>query len=132
MSKPELTLNHIEIDSRTCVVLMSHNYHYDLEVLKLLIPQIEIPYIGILGPLKKWQKMQDDLESQGFEITQKLLHKIHAPVGLDLAAETPAEIGLSILAEIQAVITKSSAQPLKNKKQPIHERIDSNFKTTAS
>ena len=54
VSKPEQTLENIEIDNRSCFVLMSHNYNYDLAVLKLLLAQKMIPYIGILGPLKKY------------------------------------------------------------------------------
>ncbi len=128
VSKPEKTLENIEIDQRSCFVLMSHNYNYDLAVLKLLLDEQKIPYIGILGPLKKYQRMQDDLKEDGFELKDEILKKIHAPVGLEIGAETPAEIGLSILSEIQSVLTGKSARPLKEKSSPIHEKSNSQFK----
>ncbi len=128
VTQPEKTLETITIDSRTCFVLMSHNYNYDLAVLKLLLPKEEIPYIGILGPLKKYERMCADLKAEGFVLTDQILNKIHAPVGLEIGAETPAEIGLSILAEIQAVLTGSSGRPLKEKQTSIHEHDACNFK----
>ncbi len=128
ISKPEETLRNIEIDSRSCFVLMSHNYNYDLSVLKLVLADDRIPYIGILGPKKKYEKMLDDLEKEGFELKFEVLNKIHAPVGLEIGAETPAEIGLSILSEIQSVLTGNSARPLREKAAPIHEKKDNQFK----
>lgn len=128
VSKPEKTLENIEIDNRSCFVLMSHNYNYDLAVLKLLKVKNEIPYIGILGPRKKYKRMLDDLAEEGFELNEEILNKIHAPVGLEIGAETPAEIGLSILAEIQSVLTGKNGRPLKEKMSPIHEKKDNRFK----
>lgn len=125
VTRPEEALQHIKIDERTCFALMSHNYHYDLAVLKLLLTKKEVPYIGILGPLKKWQRMREDLENEGIRISKEDENRIHAPIGLELGAETPAEIGLSILAEIQAVLTASSAKFLKHKNSPIHKRTTS-------
>lgn len=127
VSEPEKTLENISIDTRTCFVLMSHNYNYDLAVLKLLWDK-EIPYIGILGPQKKYDRMLKEFEEEGIQISNETRKKIHAPVGLELGAETPAEIGLSILAEIQAVLTGKSARPLKEKAAPIHEKKDNRFK----
>ncbi|WP_339658617.1 XdhC family protein [Flavobacterium frigidarium] len=120
VSKPEDTLQNINIDKRTCFALMSHNYQYDLAVLKLLLKQDSVPYIGILGPLKKYLRMQDDLLEEGVIIKESVKNKIHAPIGLEIGAETPAEIGLAILAEIQSVLTKTAAKPLKKKATPIH------------
>ena len=125
VSRPEETLENIEIDERTCFALMSHNYNYDLAVLKLLLNKRAVPYIGILGPLKKWERMKNDLDHAGIQISNVDEDRIHAPIGLELGAETPAEIGLSILAEIQAVLTASSAKSLKYKNSPIHERTTS-------
>ncbi|MCB7480163.1 XdhC family protein [Christiangramia sediminis] len=128
VSKPEETLSKIRIDARTYFVLMSHNYNYDLAVLKLLIGKNEIPYIGILGPKKKFDRMLTYLKKDGFQLNDEILNKIHAPVGLEIGAETPAEIGLSILAEIQSVLTGKSAKPLKQKKTPIHDKKENHFK----
>ncbi|NMM48303.1 XdhC family protein [Marinigracilibium pacificum] len=129
VSKPEETLDNISIDGRSYFVLMSHNYNYDLAVLKLLIYNETIPYIGILGPKKKFTRMVDELKSEGIEIMTSVLNKIHSPVGLQLGAETPAEIGLSILSEIQSVITNTNARFLKDKDGPIHDSVENHFNT---
>ena len=128
VSKPEQTLENIEIDDRSCFVLMSHNYNYDLAVLKLLLPQKMVPYIGILGPLKKYKRMLTDLGEEGFNLKKENIENIYAPVGLELGAETPAEIGLSILAEIQSVLTGKDARSLREKSSPIHEKKANQFK----
>ncbi len=128
VSKPERILENIQLDNRSYFVLMSHNYNYDLRVLKLLLAVKTIPYIGILGPMKKYQRMLKDLEQQEFDLKHDDLNKIYAPVGLEIGAETPAEIGLSILAEIQSVLTGKTARPLREKSSPIHEKGDFQFK----
>ena len=128
VSKPEQTRENIEIDNRSCFVLMSHNYNYDLAVLKLLLAQKMIPYIGILGPLKKYQRMLTELGEEGFDLKREDVNNIYAPVGLEIGAETPAEIGLSILAEIQSVLTGKNARSLREKSSPIHEKKDNQFK----
>ncbi|WP_108246180.1 XdhC family protein [Muricauda brasiliensis] len=127
VTKPEETLKNINIDQRTCFVLMSHNYNYDLEVLKLLLGNAETPYIGILGPLKKYNRMLNELADEDIEVSKEDLAKIHAPVGLEIGAETPAEIGLAILAEIQSVLTNKGARPLKQKTEPIHDVTENQF-----
>ncbi|MDR5590510.1 XdhC family protein [Christiangramia sp. SM2212] len=128
VTRPEDTLANIRIDERSCFVLMSHNYNYDLAVLKLLLNENQVPYIGILGPLKKYQRMQDDLKTEEIRLSEDNLKKIHAPVGLEIGAETPAEIGLSILAEIQSVLMNKEARPLKEKNEPIHDKNEFRFK----
>jgi len=127
VAKPEETLQNIKIDNRTCFVLMSHNYNYDLAVLKLLLGRSEIPYIGILGPLKKYNRMLNELVDDGIEVSKGDLNKIHAPVGLEIGAETPAEIGLSVLAEIQSELKNKNARPLKQKTEPIHDKEVNQF-----
>jgi hypothetical protein len=72
--------------------------------------------------------MQNDLEHEGFDLSKEMMNKIHGPIGLEIGAETPAEIGLSILAEIQSVLTKTPARPLKEKLEPIHKKKNNQFK----
>ncbi|MCG9793848.1 XdhC family protein [Flavobacterium algicola] len=124
VSNPEQVLENVDIDNRSCFVLMSHNYNYDLAALKVLLLEEQIPYIGILGPLKKYNRMQDDLRKGGLYLDNSVKDKIHAPIGLEIGAETPAEIGLAILAEIQSVLTNSSGRPLREKLVPIHKESE--------
>jgi len=128
VSEPERILDNIPVDQRTAFVLMTHNYQYDLSVLKLLLNQPEILYIGILGPKKKYQRMLDELKDQGVQLTREQIAKIYAPVGLDLGAETPAEIGLSILSEILAVLNNAGTDHLRERINPIHDKSNYAFK----
>jgi xanthine dehydrogenase accessory factor len=105
----------------TACVLMSHNYEYDRDVLKKLI-RTETPYIGIMGPRKRFDKMRNEFDSQGIEFTESHTSRIHSPIGLDIGAEAPDEIALSIVAEIQGRFANRPGGFLKNKNTPIHER----------
>lgn len=129
VTNPKSILDSIEINERTAFVLMTHNYNYDLAVFRLLLKEETIPYIGILGPNKKYRKMLDDLESAGIRLSDMQSAKVYAPVGLQIGAETPAEIGLSILSEIQVVLSGSEVRHLKEISGPIHEKDQYEFKT---
>lgn len=114
-------LDNLTLNENTVCVVMSHNYHYDLSVVKQLL-DTDVQTIGILGPKKRWEKMVDELSSQGLTLSPEDLEKIYSPIGLDIGAETPEEIAISIIAEIQAILTKSNSTPLRTKKGTIHER----------
>lgn len=111
----------IDIDEYTAVVLMSHDYKTDLELLKKYI-QLDIPYLGLLGPKKRMLKMQEALNNDGIAIDLAMLSNLHSPVGLDIGAESPEEISLAIAAEIIAVFRERDGGFLKNRKGSIHER----------
>lgn len=105
----------------TACVLMSHNYEYDRDVLKKLAAS-EAPYIGILGPRKRFDKMLEEFSLAGLELSQEQIQRVHSPIGLDIGAEAPDEIALSIIAEIQTVFSNRSGGFLKNRLGPIHLR----------
>jgi len=136
VAKPEQVLEQITIDQQTVFVLMTHNYHYDLSMLRYLIEK-EVPYIGSLGPKKKLDRMLNELKEEGVELTEREVNIIYGPSGLDIGAETPQEIALSILAEIKAVLAGRKGQPLRDIADAIHPRavhlkqsdsVDSNVK----
>jgi xanthine dehydrogenase accessory factor len=113
-AKPEEALKQVAIDNWTVAVLMTHNYNYDLSMLRQL-SKIDIKYIGALGPKKKLQRMLDDLNEEGEAVTPDKLNVIFGPTGLDIGSETPEEIALSIVSEIKAVLSGSSGTSLKFK-----------------
>ncbi len=129
VAKPEKVLDQIQVDHRTVFVLMTHNYNYDLAMLKALL-KVETPYIGSLGPRKKLDRMLEELSLQGIHPSPAQLNKIFGPVGLDLGAETAEEIALSILSEIKAVLSDRNASPLRNSGEFIHSRAE--LKITSS
>lgn len=113
--KPEKLLSQISVDEHTAFVLMTHNYNYDLALLDDLL-KIDVPYIGVLGPKKKLNRMLDELR---IDSEEKISH-VHGPVGLDIGAETAEEIAIAIIAEIKAIFTNSTGAALKEKTSPIH------------
>ena len=106
-------------DEQTFCILMTHNYNYDLAVLKELLPS-PCRYIGLLGPKKRSERMLAELAEGGFVPDAAQLAKIYSPVGLDLGAETAEEIAISIIGEIKAVIAGRKGTFLREKETPIH------------
>ncbi|MEO1654996.1 MAG: XdhC family protein, partial [Bacteroidota bacterium] len=113
----------VDINDYTAAVLMSHSFKYDLAILKELL-KTDIPYIGILGPKKRFEKMKDALNEAGIMLREADLERIHNPIGLDLGAETPEEIALSIVSEIQAKFRNRPGSFLKYKEGFIHDRVE--------
>ncbi len=130
-AKAAEVLNHVYIDSRTVFVLMSHNYNYDLGILKALLNK-DISYIGILGPHKKMKMMMEELAEEGITLSEQQKEAIHGPVGLDIGAETAEEIAVSIIAEIQSKLSAASAASLRTKEDAIHSRADLLIKNPAT
>jgi len=121
VGKPSEVLQQIVTDDRTAFVLMTHNYNYDLAIFKLLL-QTRIGYIGTLGPKKRMETMLADLQEEGMSITTELTENIYGPTGLDIGAEAPEEIALSILAEIKAVMAAHPGGYLRLRQAGIHSR----------
>ncbi|MEO8885184.1 MAG: XdhC/CoxI family protein [Mucilaginibacter sp.] len=120
IAKPEQALAQLNIDKRTVFVLMTHNYNYDMAMLKQLLP-LQLTYVACLGPKKRLDRMLDELRDEGLNITDEQLESIYGPAGLDIGAETSDEIALSILSEMQAVLKKRRGTPLREK-AIIHNR----------
>jgi xanthine/CO dehydrogenase XdhC/CoxF family maturation factor len=125
-----LRLGPVEAAAEACAasesgyaVLMSHHFERDREALRALLGT-GAPYIGLLGPRRRADKMLADLHADGWRPRPvdlaSALARVHAPVGLALGAETPAEIALSVVAEIQAVRAQAKGGFLRDKRGAIH------------
>lgn len=108
----------LETDIHTVALLMTHNFEYEAVVLEKLTSCM-IPYIGILGPKRKTEKLIQRLETKGIQVYPE---NIYAPMGLDIGAEGAEEIALSILGEVKAVLAKKQGTFLRDKNGPIHEQ----------
>ena len=110
----------VTISADDAVVLMTHNYPRDISILASLRHQPQ--YLGILGPRLRTRQLLAEV-SAGSEAA---MHRwdVHAPVGLYIGAESPEEIALAIVAEIQAAVRGASAGFLRDRSGPIHERAD--------
>jgi xanthine dehydrogenase accessory factor len=92
----ELT-KHMNINEGTAVVLATRNHQVDISGLPEILAK-PIGYIGVISSKRRWKLTREQLIDSG--VNKDVLKKIHAPVGLDIKAETPEEIAISILAEI--------------------------------
>ncbi|HVJ50249.1 XdhC family protein [Desulfitobacterium sp.] len=87
------------IDQNTYVVIVTRGHRYDqLCVEAVLNTPVQPAYIGMIGSRRKVAAIMDALKENG--TPEELLNKVYAPIGLDIGAQTPEEIALSILAEI--------------------------------
>jgi xanthine dehydrogenase accessory factor len=93
--------------SSTFVVLTAHDYKYDLPVLKVVLPAKPV-YVGLLGSKRRGKAIKEFLKDGGMDKT--LLEQLHVPTGLDIGADTAAEIALSILAEAVAIKSGKSGR----------------------
>lgn len=101
-------------------VVMTHHYVHDVPVLRELLKR-PLAYIGLLGPRKRGERILRDLRNEGSTFADTEIERLHSPVGLDLGAETPEEVALSIIAEIRAVLAGRDGRPLRERNQPIHD-----------
>ena len=112
------------LPDRSFALLMTHNYYYDLAALRLLLAA-PTPYIGLLGPRKKYLRLLEDLTKTIPDAAERLRPRLHSPIGLNLGAETSGEIALAVVAEIQAVLAARPAGFLRDSPDPIHPRLAS-------
>ena len=111
----------LALDGDTLALVMTHNYLRDLEWLEMLLPS-PVRYLGLLGPRRRTDQLLVDLREKGIAPSPEQIERLYAPVGLDIGSEGPAEVALSILAEMQAVMTRHRGGHLRERKRPIHQR----------
>jgi xanthine/CO dehydrogenase XdhC/CoxF family maturation factor len=116
---PSEIATRVAFDAHTFAVIMTHHYVHDLPLLRALLP-LDLPYLGLLGPRKRAEKLLADLAAGGFHPTPAQRSTLHAPVGLDLGGDTPEAVALSMLAEMQSVLEGRDAAPLHRRTRPIH------------
>ena len=111
-----------KINEETAVVLMTHSYVKDLQFLYAL-KETRPVYIGLLGPSNRRERMLNDLMEKYPDIDVSFFDRVYGPTGLNIGAETPQEIALSICAEILSVIRGQEPQSLKDKTGRIHYNL---------
>lgn len=99
---------HIPQGPRVAVVLMTHNYESDMEILKSM-GQYRIGYLGCLGPQVRFVKMQKDLLAfHDCILSPQLLQVAHAPAGIFAQSRSPEEIALAVIAQIQGELVEQA------------------------
>ncbi len=103
--------DHVEINAHTAIVLTTRGSNVDIAGLPDLLRRCNPGYIGIIGSRKRWLTTKKGLLEAG--IPEETIARIHSPIGLELQAETPEEIAVSILAEILMYRRGASGKSMK-------------------
>ena len=114
------TIRELEPDESSWIVIVTRGHHLDKEALRAAL-ETRAAYVGMIGSPNKVKRIFKDLRQEGFPAER--LAQVHAPIGLDLGAETPDEIALSIAAEIVMLRKQGTGVPLKNQRNLLEEEI---------
>ena len=82
-------------------VILTRDHAIDQKILEELLPRVELAYLGLIGSHGKVGRFKKRLISKGSFVAEQW-QRLHAPIGIDIAAETPAEIAISVAAELVA------------------------------
>jgi xanthine dehydrogenase accessory factor len=106
----------IRITPRTFLVLVTRGHRYDFEALRgLLLGNARPAYVGMIGSRRRTRAALDALAREGIGIDR--LSAVHAPIGLDVGAETPEEIAVAIGAELVMARRGGTGQPLRDRER---------------
>jgi xanthine dehydrogenase accessory factor len=107
----------LSVASHLVLVTRGHKYDYDVLLDVLRRDEIEPAYIGMVGSRRRVRAAYEQLIREG--IAPERLQRVHAPIGLDIGAETPEEIAVAIIAEIVRLRRGGSGASLREKERII-------------
>jgi xanthine/CO dehydrogenase XdhC/CoxF family maturation factor len=117
---PEAARRDLRLRPTDAAVVMTHSFDQDSRILASLLPLgAPLAYLGVLGPQRRTRELLAEAARHlqipaTNECIELWLAQLHAPTGLDLGAETPATIALSIVAEIQKSLQAATGLPLRD------------------
>jgi xanthine dehydrogenase accessory factor len=110
----EHALKEMDIAAYTVIIVVTRGHRYDFECLRAVIG-CNAQYIGMIGSQRRVRSMLEMLADEGFR--REDIDRLRAPIGLDIGAQTPSEIALSIVSEVVAVNRGGSCLPLSSKRR---------------
>jgi len=111
---PSEIVQTLPLSSSTAVILVAHDYKYDLPILRQVLSS-SVGYIGVLGSRRRGEGLLKFLREDG--VPDEALRRIRVPIGLDLGGRSAPEIALAILAEVVATRYGGSHLPLSQQRQ---------------
>ena len=112
-----------EWGDETYAVVMTHNFVDDRLNLDALL-ETAVPYIGLMGPRKRFAEMREAFAEEGRTFTETELDRIYTPIGVNLGGDSPYQIAYSIVAELLAVANGRDPGHLAERAVPIHDRVE--------
>lgn len=120
---PSGFIEKVTLSPRTYVVLMNHHLERDKESLAFALTK-NVPYIGVLGPRSRYERMLDALKDEGRLPLAKELAVVRNPIGVDIGADTPDEIAVSVMSELIAIRGEYKAGFLNERAGRIHAQLE--------
>lgn len=117
---PEEAVPAAGLDARTAAVVMTHSFPQDSVLLPLLLKS-PAAYVGILGPKTRTARLLAQMAGDT-ALSPEALARLHGPIGLDIGADTPEQIALSVVAEVQAVLAGRAGGELRRRDAPIYDQ----------
>ena len=107
---------HLKLNKRSYIVITSRGSNVDAQGLPGLL-EADSAYIGVIGSKRRWLTTVKALKAKG--VSDEKIARVHSPMGLELNAETPEEIAVSIMAEILMLKDKGTGKPMKAKQTEV-------------
>jgi xanthine/CO dehydrogenase XdhC/CoxF family maturation factor len=120
VGRPPAMLDGLPLDRRSAALVVSHVYDEDRAALGALL-NAPLGYLGLQGNRSRSRKLLKELAEEQGPLTAAQEALLHWPAGLDLGAESPEVIALSMLAEIQATLSGHAGGPLRDRRGSIHQ-----------
>jgi xanthine dehydrogenase accessory factor len=119
LGHPPASLQGLPLDARSAALVVSHVYAKDRQAVAALL-QRPLGYLGLQGNRTRCARILQELQDEDLVLTEAQRQIMHFPAGLDLGAESPEAIALSMLAEIQATFAQHAGGSLRDRTGPIH------------
>lgn len=116
---PPESLDGIPFDARTAALVVSHVYEADKAALAALL-KAPLGYLGLQGNRKRSERLIRELQAENGPLTEAARSVLHYPAGLDIGAESPELIALSMISEVQAALSGRPGLSLRDRQGPIH------------
>ena len=110
----QLTLKNLTVDKETAVIIVTRGHRYDMDCLRAIMWS-DVRYLGMIGSKRRIKEIINLLHEEG--VPENLEARLKAPIGLDINAQTPAEIAISIAAEVVSAFRGGSCRPLSCRKE---------------
>lgn len=121
VARSENLAGKLSIDENAVAVVMTHNYEHDKNILRFLL-NLNLRYVGALGPRRRAENILTEWRDAGENVSASQMENLYAPIGLDIGADTPESIALSIIAEIKSVLSQRCGGFLRERKGSIYNR----------
>lgn len=115
--EPEKIPEHLNADRRAAAVIMTHSLRHDQVYLPAVLAR-PFAYVGLLGSRDRFKALMGRLEEAGMPLNESDRSRVYTPAGLDIGSESPEEIALAIVSEIQSVMQHRNAGFLRNTAEP--------------